>query len=328
MKKIHVAVLMGGPSAEREVSLRSGAAVVRALGQMGTPVTTVDVSGPDFALPAGTDVVFVALHGTFGEDGTVQRILEERGVPYTFSGPEASGLAFDKVRAKRQFVADGVLTPRYEVVERSQQDFTRVERLKLPLVVKPCRQGSSVGVTIVRKMSDVPPAVATAGQYDERVLVEQFISGRELTVAVLEDQTLPAIEVRPKHGFFSYEAKYTAGQTDYRVPAVLEDELLKRAQTAARRAHHCLGCRDMSRVDLMLAESGKVHVLEVNTVPGFTETSLVPKAAKAAGIEFPQLCARLVNLALERPRSPLRAVPVVEAARRMQAETAGQLQTV
>ncbi len=319
MNKLHVAVLMGGPSAESAVSLRSGAAVAAALEQSGMQVTTVTVAGPDFKLPRGVDAVFVAMHGTFGEDGTVQQILEERGMAYTFSGPAASALAFDKQRAKRQFVADGVLTPRYEAIDRAAQDFTRLERLKLPLVVKPCRQGSSVGVTIVRKMSDLPAAVKAAGEYDERVLVEQFIEGRELTIAILEDQALPVIEVCPKEEFFTYEAKYTPGQTDYLVPAPLDDELKNRAQTAALRAHQSLGCRDLSRVDLILAESGKVHVLEVNTVPGFTGTSLVPKAAQAAGIGFPQLCSRLVKLAQARRRNPAGAIPVVQAARLLEA---------
>lgn len=313
MSNLHVAVLMGGISAERGVSLRSGAAVATALARQGLRVTTVDVHGPDVELPRDVAVAFVTLHGTFGEDGRVQQLLEERGVPYTFSGPAASALAFDKMRAKRQFVADGVLTPRYEVLERGTADFQRVDRLKLPLVVKPSRQGSSVGVTIVRKMCELAGAVQTAGEYDTHVLVEQFVEGRELTVAILEDQVLPVIEVRPRHGWFTFDAKYTPGQTEYLVPAPLDEELCQRAQSAARRAHQSLGCRDLSRVDLILATSGKVHVLEVNTVPGFTATSLVPKAAQAAGIEFGALCQRLVDLALARRAAPVHAYPVVAA---------------
>lgn len=300
MKQIHVAVLKGGSSAEREVSLRSGAAVARALREAGVIVTELDVRGPDFELPFGTEVVFVALHGTFGEDGSVQQILEECKVPYTGSGPAASARAFDKVAAKQAFVAAKIPTPRYKVLEAARPDAARLARLELPLVVKPARQGSSVGIEIVRHRSELEQACVDAGRYDEQLVVEEFVEGRELTVGIFEDRPLPVVEIRPRQKFFNYEAKYTPGQTDYVVPARLDRVTAARAQFLAHKAHNCLGCRDLSRVDLMLGENGALYVLEVNTIPGFTATSLVPKAAKAAGLSFQKLCFRLVEMALAR----------------------------
>lgn len=297
MKNVRVAVLMGGPSAEREVSLRSGRAVARALAEAGANVREVDVRGPEFALPAGTDVAFVALHGTFGEDGTVQKILEKRGVAYTGSDAEVSALAFDKERAKAAFLKAKIPTPRYEVVAGRRGNVRRLAEMDVPLVVKPARQGSSVGITIVREAGKLDAALADAWRFDDRLIVEEFIDGRELTVGVFDGKTLPVIEVRPKKEFFTYEAKYTPGATEYLVPAPLERVAAARAQFLAQKAHDALGCRDFSRVDLMMAKDGTMYVLEVNTIPGFTDTSLVPKAAKAAGLSFGQLCCRLVKMA-------------------------------
>ena len=200
---------------------------------------------------------FIALHGTFGEDGTVQRMLEDSGLSYTFSGPEASAKAFDKILAKQAFVAAGVMTPRYAVVERTDRQFVPLRKLQWPLVVKPPRQGSSVGVELVEKPEDLQHACMVAGQYDDRLLVEERIAGREFTVAVLDERALPVIEVRSNHTFFDYEAKYTKGKTEYLVPAPLEDKARERAQELALRAHECLGCRDLSRVDLMMDGTGE-----------------------------------------------------------------------
>lgn len=300
IQNTRVAVLMGGPSAERAVSLRSGEAVAHALENAGAVVTTVDVHGPDFELPFETEVVFVALHGTFGEDGTVQQILEECGVPYTGSGPEASAKAFDKVAAKAEFVSARIPTPRYKVVSAGRHDHKRLAGMELPLVVKPARQGSSVGVEIVHRRADLEQACVDAGRYDERLIVEEFVAGRELTVGIFDGNPLPVVEIRPKQSFFTYQAKYTPGQTDYFVPAQVDAVPAAHAQFLAKRAHECLGCRDFSRVDLMLAGTGELFVLEVNTIPGFTDTSLVPKAARAAGMSFQQLCVRLVEMALAR----------------------------
>ena len=300
MKRLKIAVLMGGPSAEREVSLKSGTAVASALAEMGAKVVPIDIPETTFSIRKNVDVVFVALHGTFGEDGTLQRMLEDTGIAYTGSGPEASARAFDKVAAKAEFRAAGIPTPKYEVVDRAHTDLHRLAAFGFPLVVKPSRQGSSVVISIVQEEAHLEEACQIAWHYDDRLLVEQFIAGRELTVSIFDGHALPVIEIRPKHDFFTYEAKYTKGQTDYLVPAPLEKSIEAQVKTLALRAHDCLGCRDLSRVDLILAENGELFVLEVNTIPGFTETSLVPQAARAAGIEFPDLCARLVQMALAR----------------------------
>jgi D-alanine-D-alanine ligase len=300
MRKLKIAVLMGGPSAEREVSLRSGTAVANALTATGAKVVPMDIRDATFTIPADVGVAFLALHGNFGEDGSLQRILEERGVAYTGSGPEASALAFDKVAAKQSFLIAGISTPAYEAFENTEPNGPRLARLGFPVVVKPSRQGSSVGISIVQQKAEMPAACELAGRYDNRLLAEQFVSGRELTVGILDGRPLPVVEIRPKHDFFTYEAKYTKGETDYLVPAALDKNAEFQAKTLALRAHDCLGCRDYSRVDLMLSQGGELFVLEVNTIPGFTETSLLPKAAHAAGIEFPDLCARLVQLALAR----------------------------
>jgi D-alanine-D-alanine ligase len=300
MKRLKIAVLMGGPSAEREVSLKSGTAVANALATTGAKIVPIDIPETTFAIPADVDAAFVALHGTFGEDGTIQRMLEEGGVAYTGSSPEASARAFDKIAAKLEFQAAGIPTPKYEIFDRAQTDLSRLAQLGFPLVVKPSRQGSSVGVSIVQEEVDLREACQIAWRYDDRLLVEQFIAGRELTVGIVDGRALPVIEIHPKHDFFTYEAKYTKGQTEYLVPAPLDKNVEAEVKMLALRAHDCLGCRDLSRVDLILAKSGELFVLEVNTIPGFTETSLVPQAARAAGIQFPDLCARLVQMALAR----------------------------
>jgi D-alanine-D-alanine ligase len=300
MKKLKIAVLMGGPSAEREVSLRSGTAVANALMATGAKVVPIDVRDSSFTMPTDVDAAFVALHGTFGEDGTLQRMLEDSGIAYTGSGPEASARAFDKIAAKAEFLAAGISTPKYEVFNRGHTDPRCVASLGFPLVVKPARQGSSVGISIVQEQGDFEEACQIAWRYDDHLLIEQFIAGRELTVGILDGRALPVVEVRPKHGFFTYKAKYTEGQTEYLVPAPLDPHTESQTKALALRAHDCLGCRDYSRVDLILAETGELFVLEVNTIPGFTETSLVPKAAQAAGMEFSELCTRLLQMALAR----------------------------
>ncbi len=300
MRKLKIAVLMGGPSAEREVSLRSGTAVANALTATGARVVPMDIRDATFTIPADVAVAFLALHGTFGEDGSLQRILQERGIAYTGSDPAASALAFDKIAAKQAFAVAGIPTPAYEAFENGDAPVRRLARLGFPLVVKPSRQGSSVGISIVQQEEEWPGARELAGRYDRRLLAEQFIPGRELTVGILDGRALPVVEIRPKHEFFTYEAKYTKGETDYLVPASLDRTIEFQAKSLALRAHDCLGCRDYSRVDLILSPKGELFVLEVNTIPGFTETSLLPKAAQASGIEFPALCARLVQLALAR----------------------------
>lgn len=297
MNRLHVAVLMGGPGAEREVSLQSGATAVAALRNAGMQVSPVDVQGAEFNLPAGTDVAFLALHGTFGEDGQLQQILEQRGVPYTGSGPAASARAFDKALAKKAFVAAEIPTPRYVVLER---DVRPLAAMKLPVVVKPARQGSSVGVTLVTEPARLERAVEQAWRFDDRLVVEEFITGREFTVAVFDDQPLPVVEIRTKHGFFDKEAKYTPGAAEEIVPAPIDTALTREIQRLGCRAHECLGCRDVSRTDVMMSADGALQVLEVNTLPGMTATSLLPKAARAAGMSMEEVCTRLVEMALAR----------------------------
>lgn len=295
---------MGGPSAEREVSLQSGQVAAQALRAAGARVSEVEVRGEDFALPADADVAFIALHGTFGEDGRLQRILQERDVAYTGSDPQASARAFDKSVAKAQFRAAGIPTPAYAVLQGTRSG---IGGLKPPLVVKPARQGSSVGITIVKSLHQLGPALELARRYDDKWIVEQFVRGRELTVGIFDGKPLPVVEIRTKRAFFDYDAKYTPGGAEEIVPAPLEMLTAARAQMLAQRAHECLGCRDFSRVDLMLDERGEFFVLEVNTIPGMTENSLLPKAARAAGLSMKDVCVRLVELALAR-RAPAVAV--------------------
>jgi D-alanine-D-alanine ligase len=291
-----VPVLMGGPSKEREVSLRSGAAVARALESLGANVVPVDVHGPDFVLPPDPFVVFNLLHGTFGEDGQVQKELERRGVPYTGEGTEGSCLAFDKIASKKRFRAAGVPTVDFEVLRSPEEPPT----FSLPFVVKAPRQGSSVGVHIVDTPEKLAPALVDCFSLDHEVLVEKYFAGRELTVGILGREPLPVVEIVPKGGFYDYEHKYTKGGSDYFVPARITPEETARVQAAAVAAHDSLGLSVYSRVDVMLAPDGSLNVLEINTIPGMTETSLLPKAAAEAGLSFAALCAKIGELSLAR----------------------------
>jgi D-alanine-D-alanine ligase len=296
---MRIAVLKGGPSAEREVSLRSGAAVASALREAGHEVEEVDVKGPNFAVAPKTEAVFLALHGTFGEDGQVQAILEKMGMPYTGSGIESSRLAFDKVATKKKFESQGVPTPPYAVMKKSARDIPRLKQA-FPWVVKPNKQGSSVGISIVREEGELAKSVKLAFESDDEILLEAFIPGREMTIAVLGDEALKVVEIKPKSGWYDYQNKYTKGATEYLVPAPVTKHQELCLQTLAVQAHKCLGCRDVSRVDVRMDPNDQNFVLEVNTLPGMTETSLLPKAAAAAGITFPQLCDRLVRMAARR----------------------------
>lgn len=287
-----MAVLKGGFSSEREVSLRSGSAVAQGLRQNGYRVTEVDVQGRDFALPASADAVFIVLHGEFGEDGQVQDLLEARGVPYTGSGPEVSRRAFDKERSKRVLIQQGIATPDFEVLRSGDR-----RTLGLPVVVKPVRQGSSFGVHRVLDESAWDAALADAMIYNGEVIVEPFIDGTELTVGLVGDDALPVIEIRAPDTNYDYRAKYTKGVTEYLVPAPLDQARTEQCQDLARRTYRALGGRGMGRVDLRMAPDGAMYVLELNTIPGFTETSLLPKAAGAAGCTFAQLCERILRLA-------------------------------
>jgi D-alanine-D-alanine ligase len=294
-----IAVLCGGSSSEREVSLRSGSGVANALRSLGADAFEVDIRDGNFHLPTGTELAFNALHGTFGEDGTIQAILERKGIPYTGEGEEASRLAFDKIESKRRFVECGVPTARYVTLQKGE-----VPDLPLPYVVKvPC-QGSSVGVYLVKAMSERPAALEQAFAQAETILVEAYVSGRELTVGVLGDTVLPIIEIRPRGGFYSYENKYTwtnrGGAAEHECPARLSRTDKERVESAALAAHRSLDLEIYSRVDIILNADREPQVLEVNTIPGMTETSLLPEAAAAAGISMSHLCESIVRLSLER----------------------------
>jgi D-alanine-D-alanine ligase len=292
-----IAVLCGGPSSEREVSLRSGSAVANALRSLGAEALKIDVRDGNFHLPAGTELAFNALHGTFGEDGAIQAILEEKGIPYTGEGEECSRMAFDKIESKKRFVECGVPTAPYVTLQKGE-----VPDLPLPYVVKvPC-QGSSVGIYLVKAMNERDVALQKAFAQAETILVEALVHGRELTVGVLGETVLPIIEIRPRGGFYSYENKYTwtnrGGAAEHQCPARLSP--MEKVETAALAAHRSLELEIYSRVDVILDENREPQVLEVNTIPGMTETSLLPEAAAAAGISMSRLCEYIVQLSLER----------------------------
>lgn len=291
----NVVVLMGGPGAEREVSLRSGAAVAGAVAAKGARVSALDVRDASFELPADTWLAFNIIHGTFGEDGELQTLLDARGVPYTGEGPSGSRLAFDKIETKIFFDRAKVPTAAWHIVCEGE-----APKFEPPFVVKAPRQGSSVGVHIIREPAELPAALADCFQYGPRVLVEEFFRGRELTVGILGDEALPIVEIVPRAGFYDYTNKYTKGASDYFVPAELTPGETNAVQSAALAAHRALGLEVYSRVDVLLAPDGRLSVLEINTIPGMTETSLLPKAAAVVGLGFPELCEHIAGLSMER----------------------------
>lgn len=297
-KSLKIVVFLGGPSAEREVSLRTGKAVARALRSLGHEVSELDPVPGRWTIPSGTDAVFLALHGSYGEDGTVQRELEQLGVPFTGCDSEASRIAFDKVLTKERLIAASVPTAQYALINNSAAPFP--SNLNVPVVAKPVRQGSSVGLKFVDRTADWSAALAESLKYDTEVLVEERVIGRETTVAILDGEPLPIVEVRPKHGSYDYQNKYTAGATEYFCPASFDLATTRKIQQAALAAFNVIGGRDYARVDVMVTDRNEPVVLEVNTLPGMTETSLFPKAAAAAGISYENLCQRMIELALAR----------------------------
>jgi len=340
VSKLRVAVLMGGRSSEREISLKSGDMVLRHLDrsrydviafdtgvlqrlgetadrhELPAPPPTADLTALARLAPraierdsnqSGADVAFVALHGPGGEDGTIQGLLELLGIPYTGSGVLASALAMDKVVSKKLFRAEGIPTPRWRDYWKNNCADAAViaaearSSLGLPLVIKPACEGSTIGISIARTEPELEPAIASAAAYGPHILAERFVEGVEITVGILGNrnpQVLPLVEIVPAGGFYDYEAKYTPGATDEIVPARLGDRDAGRARELAVAAFEALGCRGIARVDMIVGPHGPT-VLEVNTIPGFTETSLVPRAAQAAGISFPALLDRIIELALE-----------------------------
>ena len=299
---------MGGKSTEREVSLSTGGMILTSLDPEkydAFPVDTADFGRESLSFPTA-DVAFIALHGRFGEDGTIQGFLELLGIPYVGSGVLASALAMDKIMARRMMQFAGIPIPRgIEVREGADaaEVADRIGReLGYPAVVKPNRQGSTIGLSIVRDASEVPGALDLAFEYDADVLIEEFIEGTEITGAVLGNddlQVLPLVEIVPEGGFYDYHAKYTPGATEEIVPARIPKKQYQVAEDLATACHCALGCRGMSRTDMMV-RGDEVLVLELNTIPGMTPTSLLPRAARAAGIEFPDLLDKLISLALEK----------------------------
>lgn len=297
-KRKKIGVMMGGLSREREISLKTGKAILRALTEKGYNASSVDV-GPDIAetlIKEKIEIAFIALHGRFGEDGTVQGMLELMRIPYTGSGVLASALALHKIMAKKFFLCENIPTPTYEVFLREEIEKNPPQNtsLPLPLVVKPAREGSTIGVSIVREENELIPALKEAGKYDDEILVEEFMQGREITVGILEDIPLPIIEIVPKSGFYDYHSKYTKGETEYIIPARIPREKYLYAQDISLKAFQVLGCAGCARVDLMTDEDGNPFVIDVNTMPGMTETSLLPKAASYAGIPFEELVERIL----------------------------------
>ena len=298
-----IAVLMGGPGSERDVSFATGQGVAKALRSLGAEVTEVDVKGPEFELPPVINLAFIALHGTFGEDGQVQRILEERGIAYTGEGVAESELAFDKIRSKAAFRDHDVTTPYWQVVTNGQRP-----TIPIPFVIKAPRQGSTVGVHIIKNEQEVDAAMADARQYDQELLIEKFVAGRELTIGILGEQALPILEIIPKGGFYDFTNKYpflnpgAGGGAEHVCPAKIPEDRTRAIQDLALRAHRALGLQIYSRVDIMLPAEEEPSVLEVNTIPGMTEASLLPEAAAAAGIGYPELCARIIELSRQRRR--------------------------
>ena len=299
-----IGVLCGGPSREREISIRSGRAVHQALCSLGLPARLVLLSEDAERIPgeiraARPGCAFIALHGPFGEDGAVQALLERMKIPYTGSPVEACRYGSDKVSSRLKWLAAGLPVPRWKAADPLSAA-GRAAEVGFPLMVKPVREGSSLGMSIVDSAGQLPAAVEEAAKFGPDLLLEEYLSGPELTVGILEERPLPVIQIVTKRRFYDFIAKYTPGMTEYRVPALLPQETARAAQELALQAHEALGCRSFSRVDLILAEGRGPLLLEINSIPGMTETSLLPKAAAAAGIQFPELCRRMLASALQR----------------------------
>lgn len=302
LENTKIAVLMGGPGSERQVSLASGKAVLDALLSLGLDAVPVDVTGTEIHLPEGTGLCFNLIHGTFGEDGQLQEILDAKGIPYTGARAASSRRAFDKSLAKQAFLAADVPTPRSEVIDCSNAP--ALPSFPAPFVVKPPREGSSVGIEIVKTQIEAEAAIAKASQHSKDLLIEEFISGPELTVPVIDGIPYPVIHIIPPEGVYDMATKYPwlsgkATGSQYICPADLDLETTMAVQAAAVAAHKALGLELYSRVDVMLDSENRPYVLEANTIPGMTATSLLPKSAAAAGIPFPELCRLIAELSLK-----------------------------
>jgi len=331
IKKLKIALVLGGTSPERDVSKSSGQSIYKALLSLGCNPILIDpafginqpkdintffahedtleisnansVRAVNSKLFDNVDIAFLALHGKWGEDGTMQSLLEMRGIKYTGSKVLASALAMDKIMSKILFQHYNVVTPKWISIENNHNDYPILvgkikNELGFPCVVKPNDQGSTVGVTICKTEDQLPEAFNLAKSYSSRILVEEFIDGHEITVAVLDNQPLPVLEIKPKHNVYDYECKYTSGMSEYEVPAKLPDDVSKHIQAQALAAHISLGCKVYTRSDFRLSSELKPYCLEVNTLPGMTSTSLVPKMAKAVGMSFEELIEKIILLSL------------------------------
>ena len=309
IRQQHIGVLMGGCSSEKEISLKSGTGVVRALTEAGCKVSSLEIAteNPDdittLVRSAKIDVAFIALHGRFGEDGRIQKILEGIHLPYTGSDSVASGTAMNKLATYHVLQANHIRVPQFFDFQKSDEKKV-VSKVKMafrgnPIVVKPVSEGSSFGVTVVFDYQKLLDAIHDAFSYGDQILVESYIQGKELTAGILGNTLLPVVEIRPKNPFFDYKAKYQTGMTEYIVPAEIDPVIARQVQQIAWRVHRSLGCRHLSRVDVLLDGRNIPWVLEINTIPGMTATSLLPKAASAVGIDFKNLCLNLVQLAYE-----------------------------
>ncbi len=298
-----VGVIAGGLSSEREVSLRSGQAVFKALEELGYQVVFIDADKNvcEKIRNERIDIAFLALHGGWGENGGIQGMLEVMGIPYTGSGVLASALAMDKEATKKVFLYHEIPFPPFKTIESFYEfDFYELIPFEYPLVVKPAQEGSSVGVSIVREERELKDALYEAFKFGKKVIIEKFIEGREIHIGVLADKALGGVEVRPKRGFYDYEAKYTKGLTEYILPPEIEEPIYKKLKSLALKAHKALGCDGATRIDMILSKDGNPYVLEVNTLPGMTETSLLPKIASLAGYDFKGLVKEILELALRK----------------------------
>lgn len=298
-----VGVVAGGISSERDVSLRSGQAVFNALKELGYNVVFID-AGIDLCEKIKIekiDIAFLVLHGGWGENGAVQGMLEVMGIPYTGSGVLASALAMDKEASKKIFIYHDIPVPPFKVL--SKKDYINsafnLSSFSFPCVVKPAEEGSSIGVNIVKNEREFQDAIDEAFKFGKRVIIEKFIEGREIHIGVLGDKALGGVEVRPKKGFYSYEAKYTKGLTEYILPPEIDDALYEKLKDLGLRAHNALSCSGATRVDMIVDQQGNPYVLEVNTIPGMTETSLLPKIASLAGYDFKGLVKEILELSIK-----------------------------
>ncbi len=295
-------VLMGGLSSEREISINTGTAVLNSLLRQGYNAVAIDVDRDTASklMENSIETAFIALHGRLGEDGSIQGLLEIMGIPYTGSGVLASAVAMNKALSKQIFQYHGFTTPDFETVSRDDlAEDSLLNRVKIlpPLVVKPGEEGSTIGISIVKKLQELSKAVESALYYSDKILIEKYIKGVEITVGIVNGVSLPAIEIRPKSGFYSFASKYNKGETEYLMPPEIDSSIIKETQRIASNAFEALGCSGAARADFIVSAEGTPFILEINTIPGMTETSLLPMAAKKAGIEFDMLVEKILSSA-------------------------------